>query len=127
MRVNHQHIQLEPFDQILEAVIEQANIVALAQDAGNFARLDAGWNQKDLALNGCAQQISYIVGAFFDIAFAPQVIVQGVAHHLVIHAENDMDTWRSNISVHHADAETLGGKQIGQVCAGVRFACPAAE
>jgi hypothetical protein len=42
VRVDDQDIQVQAADQTLETVVEQSNIVAFAQDAGDLAGFDAG-------------------------------------------------------------------------------------
>ena len=59
----------------MEAIIQQAYIISLAQDAGNLAGLDAGGDQIDLAFDRSAQSCGYIVGCILDRTFAPQIIV----------------------------------------------------
>ena len=49
VRIDHEHIQRQIFDQLLESFVQDPGIVAFFQELDDFAGFHAGRGQEDLA------------------------------------------------------------------------------
>lgn len=89
MRVDHEHVQSQCFNQFLQAVSQHAHIVAFAQHAssssahdalnggswrgeshraGDVARFHAGRDEENPPADVRSQARGYIMSGFFDVA-----------------------------------------------------------
>src|SRR3990172_1159236 len=107
MGIDDEHIQFQLIHQSLEAIVQQAHVVSLAQHPCNFARFDAGGDQVNLAFHTWAKLSRDIVGSILNLTLAPQVIVERVTHFVFIQAKEDVDARRLYIGIDNPNAQPL--------------------
>src|SRR5690606_34704205 len=82
-------VEIQPVDQRLKAVVQHADVIAFAQNPCNLAGFQAGWNKEDLAVS-TTKDMAHVVGTFFDVAAAPEIVVQSASKLGFIHPKEDM-------------------------------------
>src|SRR5262249_18468048 len=95
-------VQGQLVDELVEAVAEPVDVVALPEDAGDLAGLDAGGDQVDRATGGSHGRGSDGVGSVLDGALAPQVVVEGAVDRVLVEVEDDVDARRLDVGVDDA-------------------------
>ena len=133
MRVDEEVVEAEAVDEVMEAVVEEADVAALAQHARDLARADGGGDEVDVAAHhgdGAGAVLEHradFVGRVLDGAVAPEVVVEGAVHLLLVQAEEDVDAGRLDVGVDDADAVAPPGDRHRQVGGDVGLARPAPE
>src|SRR5262249_52957156 len=125
MRIYHQDVQPERLDQFLEAVPQHAHVVSLPQHARDISGFHARRDQEHLARALRPEPRGYVVGGFLDLAYAPQIIVQAMAHLRFVQAEQNIDSRRLNVGIDDADTTPVARQQRGDIGGSIRFARPA--
>ena len=94
MGINEEVIETKRFHQLAKAFGEQVDFVALTQDPRNLACFDARGDQiEDSSCRRVRTHLTgYIIGRLLNAAPTMQVIVEGQAHLLRVHAKEDMQT-----------------------------------
>jgi hypothetical protein len=121
MRVDHEDIQVERVDQLMEAIPEDAHVVALSQDPGDVPCLHARRDEEHPARDAGPDPRRDIVGRLLDGTVAPQIVVQRVMDLGLVQSEQDMDAGRLDIGVDDANAEAVAGEERRKVGCCVRL------
>src|SRR5271170_3620635 len=99
MRVDEQVVERESLRQVLEAVVQSVDVIALFENAGDFSGLDARGDEEHAAGRGdnrCALDVDdcggHVDRRLFDTAAVPQIIVQGQLEFLRIDPEQNVNS-----------------------------------
>src|SRR5262245_31631732 len=131
MGIDKKVVQAECLLQIAETVVESADVIALAQDAGDLSGAKARRGKEDgRPLDPCggdAQDVAYVVSRLLDRAAIPEVVVQRPLNAVLVEAEQDVDTRRLDVGID--DSDTLAGKsrEHGEIGGQIRLAGTAAK
>jgi hypothetical protein len=127
MGVNEEIVQIEPLDQLPEAVVEEAHVVAFSEHPGDLPGLEAGGDEMDAPTHHRNLALAHIVGCLLDTALAPEVVVEGLVHPLRVQAEEDVDAGRLDVGINDTHPLALLGDDGGQVGGDVGFTCATTE
>ena len=127
VRVDEQHVERQGVHELADARGEPLGVVALAQDAGDLARLHARRDEEQPAGDVGVEPVGDVEGDVGDLTPVPQVVVQRRGDRVAGEAEQDVDARRLDVAVDDADAMPGRGDDGGQVGGRVRLAGSATE
>lgn len=125
MCVDKEVIELKRFHQGPKTISEQVDLIAFTQHARDLSGLDAGRDEIELASVCCCRvkRCRYIVCRLLNAATPIEVVVEGQPGCLSIHAKEDMQSGRLDISIDHSGAFALLGDTTRQIGDEIGFAC----
>ena len=120
MCIDEQEIQSQLPDQFLESIIESSDIVSLAENPGNFAGLQARWNQEQFRAVRIASNIAdtfrcYIKSSLFNPTLVPKIIIERVGHLTIFHPEQYMNSRGLNVGINDSNAKASLCRQHSDV------------
>jgi hypothetical protein len=102
--IDEQDIQFQIADQTVKPIVQQAHVIAFAQDACDLpARM---WSIKNNCPRSARWPACDIAGSPRMLHLPPQVVIEGIGHTVFVQAEQDADAWRL---MSHDHAHTLPG------------------